>query len=123
MATVTTSTTSGKKRSSKAPRGKMRGARPHGASERLNCRISPDIKRRAEEAAQLLGQSITAFTEAALSEKAQSVLEQHEKIILSERDFERFVTAINDPEPPTPALVHAMQDYEKMRAANPDGNW
>ena len=92
-------------------------------SDRLNCRISPAIKQRAEEAAQLLGQSITAFTEAALAEKAQSVLEQHEKLILSERDFERFMEAIHNPQPPTPALVVAMRDYEKMRAENPDGNW
>lgn len=92
-------------------------------SDRLNCRLSPGVKRRAEEAAQVLGQTITAFTETALAEKAQAVLAQHEKIVLSERDFSRFVEIINNPEPPTPVLRRAMQEYEAMRAQNPDGNW
>ena len=92
-------------------------------SARLNCRISATIKEQAEEAAHLLGQSITAFTEAALAEKARDVLEQHEKITLSQRDFERFVAAINEPPAPTPALVRAMRKYEKQRKADPQGNW
>jgi uncharacterized protein (DUF1778 family) len=92
-------------------------------SARLNCRISSSIKQRAEEAAQLLGQSITAFTEAALAEKAREVLEQHEKILLSQRDFERFAAAINKPAPPTPALVRAMRKYETQRDADSTDNW
>jgi uncharacterized protein (DUF1778 family) len=92
-------------------------------SARLNCRIHPSIKQRAEEAAHLPGQSITAFTEAALSEKAREVLEQHEKIMLSQRDFERFVTVINEVPTPTPALVRAMRKYEKQRDADSTGNW
>jgi uncharacterized protein (DUF1778 family) len=88
-------------------------------SGRLNCRISPAIKRQAEAAAQVLGQNITAFTETALAEKAQSVLADHERIVLSERDFESFVAALNDPAPPTPKLVRAMRAYEKLRAENP----
>lgn len=81
-------------------------------SARLNCRIDSVIKKRAEAAAALLGQSITAFTETALSEKAREVLEQHEKIALSQRDFQLFVNAINKPAKPTPALVKAMRHYE-----------
>jgi uncharacterized protein (DUF1778 family) len=92
-------------------------------NDRINCRVSPAIKQRAEEAAHLLGQSITAFTESALAEKAQQVLADHEKIVLSERDFERFVEIITNPSPPTPALVRAMREYEAQRDAEPDGNW
>ena len=67
-----------------------------------------------------MGQSITAFTETALAEKAQSVLAEEERIVLSERDFARFVEIINDTTPPAPALVKAMRDYEATRAAHPD---
>lgn len=88
---------------------------------RLNCRVHSDIKKRAEEAALLLGQSITSFTEAALAEKAQAVLDQHDKITLSERDFARFVALIESP-PPTPALREAMAEYKKLKAENPDAN-
>lgn len=87
-------------------------------SARLSCRISPAIKRRAEEAASLLGQSITDFTEAALSEKAQTVFEQHERIVLSARDFERFVAAIQaEPEPPSPQLRAAVEEYKARHEA------
>lgn len=89
-------------------------------SERLNCRISPAVKQRAEQAARSLGQSITAFTESALAEKAQSVLAEQERMVLSERDFARFAEILNDPAPPTPALKRAMGDYQKAKKAHPD---
>jgi uncharacterized protein (DUF1778 family) len=89
-------------------------------SDRINCRISPTIKRQAEAAAHALGQSITAFTETALAEKAQSVLAEQERIAMSERDFARFVEIVNDNTPPAPALVKAMRAYEKTKAAHPD---
>lgn len=96
------------------------GAEP---TARLSCRVDPRIKQRAEEAAALLGQSITDFTAAALQEKAEAVLERAQKIELSERDFERFARAINAPSPPTPELVAAMREYERQRAREPEGNW
>jgi uncharacterized protein (DUF1778 family) len=90
---------------------------------RLSCRVSRRIKQRAEEAAALLGQSITDFTETALSEKAEAVLANLQRIQLSERDFERFVAAVTTPAPPTPELIAAMQEYERQRAQEPEGNW
>ncbi len=91
-------------------------------SGRLNCRISPTIKKQAENAAKLLGQNMTAFTETALAEKAQRVLAEHERLSFSERDFERFVEIITNPQPPTPALQKAMARYEELRAAHPESN-
>jgi uncharacterized protein (DUF1778 family) len=92
-------------------------------SARLSCRVNARIKQRVEQAAALLGQSITDFTEAALSEKAEAVLEQVQKIQLSERDFGRFVTAINTASPPTAELAAALREYERQRASEPEGNW
>lgn len=89
-------------------------------SDRINCRIKPAIKMQAEEAAQLLGQSITAFTETALAEKAQSVLAEQERLTLSERDFARFTAILEEAVPPTPALTGAMREYQKTRAKHPD---
>jgi uncharacterized protein (DUF1778 family) len=80
---------------------------------RLNCRVSARIKHRAEEAAALLGQSITDFTESALADKAQAVLERHERIVLSERDFARFVAAIAKPAEPTEALIALMAEHRQ----------
>lgn len=89
-------------------------------SNRINCRISPAIKARAEEAAQVLGQSITAFTETALAEKAQTVLAEQERIVLSKQQFARFVEILEDPAPPTPALARAMQEYQATKTVHPN---
>lgn len=89
-------------------------------SNRLNCRISPTIKQQAEAAAHALGLSITAFTETALAEKAQHVLAQQERIMLSKTQFACFVEILADPTPPTSALQKAMQDYQETKAAHPD---
>lgn len=89
-------------------------------TDRINCRISPKIKKRAELAAQALGQTMTAFTETALAEKAQSVLAEQDRFALSERDFARFVEIIENPAPPTSALSQAMRGYQKTKAAHTD---
>src|SRR5579872_1289832 len=89
---------------------------------RLNCRVSASIKQRAEEAAGILGQSITDFTEQALAEKAEAILGQVERIQLSERDFDLFLQAINAPNEPTPALQRAAEDYKRLREQEPGGN-
>jgi uncharacterized protein (DUF1778 family) len=80
---------------------------------RINCRVSARIKHQAEEAAALLGQSITDFTESALADKAQAVLERHERITLSDRDFALFVAMIENPDEPTEELKSAIADYRK----------
>jgi uncharacterized protein (DUF1778 family) len=84
-------------------------------TDRLNCRISPIIKQQAEAAARTLGLSITAFTETALAEKAQ-----HERIVLAEAQFSRFVEILEDRTPPTSALQKAMEKYQATKATHPD---
>ena len=81
---------------------------------------APVTKQQAEQAASLLGQSITDFTEAALAEKAQVVLQQQERIVLSERDFARFVELIETPPAPTPQMREAMKEYRRSQTAHPD---
>lgn len=90
---------------------------------RLECRINPTIKERAEQAAMLLGQDLTAFTESALNEKAQAVIEREEKIVLSQRDFEQFVKAIEAPDSPNDRLKAAAEAYKATRSEHPEANW
>jgi uncharacterized protein (DUF1778 family) len=102
----------------------MAAARTDGASyTRLNCRLSASIKKRAEEAAEILGQSITAFTETALAEKAEQVFSRFGGIQLSERDFQLFVKTITNPPRPTMKLRKAAAAYRKLRARSPESNW
>ena len=87
---------------------------PTSPSVRLSCRVSPVTKSRAEQAARVMGQTITHFTEEAIAARAEEVLARHERIVLSERDFAAFVEAINSPPaPPTPGLLAAIADYDK----------
>jgi uncharacterized protein (DUF1778 family) len=90
---------------------------------RINCRVSARIKERAEEAARLLGQSITDFTEMALAERAEAVIANHHRIVLSERDFARFVEIVESAPAPTKQLREAAEEYKRFRAENPEGNW
>jgi hypothetical protein len=90
---------------------------------RLSCRVDARIKQRAEEAAALLGQSITDFTELAIAEKANSVLAQHSMIALSERDFDRFVASIEVGAAPTAALQQAVERYKLDAADDSHGSW
>ncbi len=89
---------------------------------RVNCRVNARVKQQAAEAASLLGQSMTDFTESALAEKAQAVLERQERIILSERDFARFVAHIEKADAPTSELRAAMADYRRSKTASPNSH-
>lgn len=86
-------------------------------SVRLSCRVSPVTKSRAEQAARVIGQSITHFTEEAISTRAEEILARHERIVLSERDFAAFVEAVDGPaKPPTAGLILAVSGYERRHA-------
>ena len=98
-------------------------SRESSSHTRINCRVSASVKRRAEEAAEMLGQSITAFAETALAEKAEEVFSRISVIRLSERDFQRFVKSINKPPQPTSKLLKAAAKYKRLRAQDPTSNW
>ena len=90
---------------------------------RVNCRVSASIKKRAEEAAGILGQSITAFAETALAEKAEQVFSRFGRIQLSERDFQLFLKAVAHPPVSTAKLRKTAAAYKKLRARDPESNW
>lgn len=84
---------------------------------RIHCRVSPGLKEKVETAARLRGQTLTAFTEAALEEKAQEVLQHEERIRLSQTAFEAFLQAIEaPPESPSTKLLAALEDYKRKRS-------
>ena len=92
--------------------------RTKGKAERLNCRISPALKEQVETAARLCGQSITAFTEMALTEKSQEVLKHEERIQLSQSAFEAFLEVLEaPPAPPSSKLLAALEDYKRQRSS------
>lgn len=101
------------------PVQKIRGA----GRDRLSCRIDPRIKQRAEQAAALLGQDLTTFTQSALDEKARAVIEHNERLVMSEADFEKFVASISNPKPVGEKLRAAAEQYKAISQQNPEANW
>mgnify|MGYP002781444544 CR=1 FL=1 len=81
---------------------------------RIHCRVSPGLKEKVETAARLRGQTLTAFTEAALEEKAQEVLQHEERIRLSQTAFLQAIEA--PPESPSTKLLAASEDYKRKRS-------
>lgn len=45
------------------------------------------------------------------------------RLVLSERDFERFLQILDDPAPPTPRLVAALRAYRQLQAEFPGNNF
>lgn len=45
-----------------------------------------------------------------------------ETITLSERDFQQFVSMLENPPSPTPELRAALAEYLRLKAAHPEAN-
>lgn len=79
---------------------------------RIHCRVDAELKNKVESAARISGQSLTSFTEMALAEKAQEVLDKEESIRLSQAAFQAFYEAIQaPPAKPSKKLLKALKNY------------
>ncbi len=74
---------------------------------RLDVRLSEDSKRLIEQAAGLLGVSVSSFTVSAVVREAEEVVERFGMLRLSDRDRDIFLAALDNPPEPN----------EKLRAA------
>lgn len=70
---------------------------------RMNFRLAPEIKQRVAKAASLAGQDLTEFAVAALSEKADEVIERHDQLLLGSEDYNFFLNALEEKQPPKPS--------------------
>lgn len=84
-----------------------------GRSARLDVRMPLQKRQMVERAADLDGVSLTQFAETALIQRAQAVIESHEKTLLSLRDQERFLALLDQDTEPIPALLNAIERYQK----------
>ena len=62
---------------------------------RLNFRLAPEIKARVARAATVVGQDLTEFAVATLSQKADEVLEKHDRVLLGSEDYQFFLDALS----------------------------
>ena len=83
-------------------------------SVRLDMRLERRAKTLIERAAAITGQSITDFAVSNLVESAMATIERHERLVLSNRDRDRFLAALDRRAKPLPALAKAARLHAEV---------
>ena len=83
------------------------------SSPRLAFRMKTELKERIEQAAALLGVTVTDFVIASLSERASEVLARQQLLTLSDRDRDRFLEAMNRPGRSISTLAETLARHRK----------
>jgi len=74
---------------------------------RLHIRCDHEVRRLLDKAAAYAHMSVSEFVLRNAVEQAQSIVQTHEAITLSQQDFAAFLTALDTPATPSPALQRA----------------
>lgn len=85
-------------------------------SERINLRTSAETKNLLARAASLRGMSLSNFLLEAAQQLAQEVVKEHEQILLSQRDWEKFALILDDDSPPNAKLQKAMTKFKAAQS-------
>ena len=80
---------------------------------RLDFRLDPEAKEVITQAAHVTGKSLSEFAVSSLVRSAQEILEKHQTVTLSNRDFDAFLQAIESEEGPNEALTQAAERYRQ----------
>jgi uncharacterized protein (DUF1778 family) len=82
----------------------------------IGLRLSPEQEEKLERAASLAGQSLDDFAASVLLSVADAAPASLPKTVLSERDFDLFLSLRDSDAAPTPALVKVMAEYQRRLA-------
>jgi uncharacterized protein (DUF1778 family) len=80
---------------------------------RLHIRCDQEIRRLLDKAAAYSHLSVSEFVLRNAVEQAQSIVQAHEAITLSQDDFAAFLDALDTPAQANPALQRAFQRHAK----------
>ncbi|WP_027996704.1 DUF1778 domain-containing protein [Simplicispira psychrophila] len=78
---------------------------------RLHIRCDHEIRRLLDKAAAYAHMSVSEFVLRNAVEQAQSLVQAHEAITLTEHDFNAFLNALDRPGQPAPALQRAFERH------------
>ncbi len=82
--------------------------------ERLEVRVSAEVKEMIEYAANLRGETLTAFAIRALSREAEEAITTHQVIRLTMEQSRAFIAALEGDHEPNEHLKKAIADYAKL---------
>jgi uncharacterized protein (DUF1778 family) len=91
----------------------LRPSRRH----RLEVRVSPEQDAPIRQAAELEHTTVTGFVLDTATDRAQSVIEEHRDVVLSNDAFDRFLTALDEPAEPVSELAELFDRYPKLPEA------
>ena len=74
----------------------------------LHVRLPEATKRRIEDAARIRGQTVTDFVKAAVLDRTEEVLQQEQRLVLSEEAMRGFLAALDNPPDPNAKLKRLM---------------
>lgn len=81
---------------------------------RLHIRCDQEVRRLLDKAAAYTHMSVSEFVLRNAVEQAQSVVQAHEAIVLSQGDFAAFLDALDAPAQANPALQRAFRRHAKQ---------
>ena len=81
---------------------------------RLHIRCDQDMRRLLDKAAAYAQMSVSEFVLRHAVVQAQSVVQAHEAINLTQNDFAAFLDALDAPAPANPALQRALQRHAEQ---------
>jgi uncharacterized protein (DUF1778 family) len=81
---------------------------------RLDVRLNPTAKERIEQAAVVSHQTVTDFVVSSLLRAAEEALQRHQTIHLTNRDRDRFLTALDANQRPNSALRKAAGRFKRQ---------
>jgi uncharacterized protein (DUF1778 family) len=83
--------------------------------DRIDLRISPDLKALLSRAASYCGMSLSGFLVSIAADRAKEVVAEHETLTLTPREWDAFLMALDDADRPRPRLEAAARRYRSRR--------
>ena len=84
---------------------------------RFDLKLDTDDKELLSRAASLMGTTMAGFVRSAAKEKAQTLLEQQSRVMLTRRDLAEFQAAIDGAFAPNAALQKALNRTTQVKRA------
>jgi uncharacterized protein (DUF1778 family) len=82
-------------------------------SSRLEARISFEQKSLFQKAADLSGRTLTDFLITTLQDKSMRIVQEHETLVLTGEDREKFIKTLLNPPAPNSKLIKAFTRHQK----------
>ena len=92
----------------------MDASSPSNSTTRLEARVDPEVKAQWQQAADILGCTLTSFVVNSTQEAASKVIAQHCLLMLGRQDSEAFVDAVLNPSEPSEGLKAAALRYKHL---------